>query len=248
MSRPTRLPPPLAWLYTLYAYSLFLPVALLALLCMLLLPTLRLRRTAARCAARAWMALTGLRLAVHHRQRLPAGQCVVVANHSSYLDGFVLSAVLPPRFGFVIKREMSRVPLANLLLSRLGSEFVERFDRHKGASDARRVVRNASNGHSLVFFPEGTFAQQPGLLRFHGGAFRAAMHAGCPVVPCVIRGARDALPPPGLLLHPTRIEVEFLPPLTAVDGAVEEASTALRDRARREILAALGEPDLSQAA
>jgi len=51
-----------------------------------------------------------------------------------------------------------------------------------------------------------------------------------------------------LLLHPTRIEVEFLPPLTAVDGAVEEASTALRDRARREILAALGEPDLSQAA
>lgn len=248
MSRPTRLPPPLAWLYTLYAYSLFLPVALLALLCMLLLPTLRLRRTAARFAARAWMALTGLRLAVHHRQRLPPGQCVVVANHSSYLDGFVLSAVLPPRFGFVIKREMSAVPLASFLLARIGSEFVERFDRHKGASDARRVLRNATNGHSLVFFPEGTFAKRPGLLKFHSGAFHTAARAGCPVMPCVIRGSRTALPAPSLLLSPGLIDVEFLPALPAAAAGDEQSTAALRDRARREILAALGEPDLSQAA
>jgi len=40
---------------------------------------------------------------------------------------------LPPRFGFVIKREMSRVPLANLLLRRIGSHYVDRGRGHKGA-------------------------------------------------------------------------------------------------------------------
>src|SRR2546430_11380299 len=49
--------------------------------------------------------------------------------------------------------------LAGVVLRRLGSEFVERFNRQRGAADARRVLRNASNGHSLVFFPEGTFTR-----------------------------------------------------------------------------------------
>ncbi len=248
MTRITRLPPPLHWAYTLYAYSAFLPVAVFALLSVVLLPTLGLRRSAARAAARAWLLFTGMRLTVRHCERLPVSQCVVVANHGSYLDGLLLTAALPPRFGFVIKREMSAVPLANLLLARIGSEFVERFDRHKGASDARRMLRSAAHGHSLVFFPEGTFAKRPGVLKFHAGAFHAAARAGCPVVPCVIRGSREALPAPSPLLSPARIEVEFLPPLPAITPGAEHETAALRDRARREILAALGEPDLSQAA
>ncbi len=247
MSATPRLPAPLDRLYTLYAYLAFLPIAVLALLGMLL-PGLALRRRVARAAARSWLALTGMRLQVRHAERLPQGHCVLVANHAGYLDGLVLTAVLPPRFGFVIKREMSGVPLAGLLLSRIGSEFVERFDRHKGASDARRVVRTASNGHSLVFFPEGTFAKRPGLLKFHSGAFHAAVRAGCPVVPCVLRGTREALPTPGMRLTPGRLAVEFLPALPVIVDAAEHATVALRDRARREILAALGEPDLSQAA
>ncbi|MBV6418657.1 MAG: Bifunctional protein Aas [Steroidobacteraceae bacterium] len=247
MSATPRLPAPLGWLYTLYACLAFVPIGVLALLGMLL-PGLALRRGVARAAARSWLALAGMRLAVRHAERLPAGHCVVVANHAGYLDGLVLTAALPPRFGFVIKREMSGVPLAGLLLSRIGSEFVERFDRHKGASDARRVVRNASNGHSLVFFPEGTFAKRPGLLKFHSGAFHAAARAGCPVVPCVMRGSRDALPTPGMVLSPGRLEVEFLPPLCAITDTGEHATARLRDEARSAILVALGEPDLSRAA
>ncbi len=242
-----RLPTPLGWPYTLYAYLAFVPIGVLVLFGMML-PGLALRRGVARAAARSWLVLAGLRLTVRHSDRLPDAHCVVVANHAGYLDGLVLMAALPPRFGFVIKREMSTVPLASLLLSRIGSEFVERFDRHKGASDARRVLRSASNGHSLVFFPEGTFAKRPGLLKFHSGAFHAAAHAGCPVVPCVLRGTREALPAPGILLSPGRLEVEFLPVLPASIDSEEQATAALRDRARSAILAALGEPDLTQAA
>lgn len=186
-----------------------------------------------------------MQLNVRGMERLTPGQCIVVANHASYLDGLVFTAALPARFSFVIKREMSAVPLAGLFLRRIGSEFVERFDRNRGAADARRVLRNAESGHSLVFFPEGTFTRTPGLLKFHTGAFVTAARAGCPVIPAVVRGTRAALPPTGALPRPGRIEIDILPPIHAQPPAAEASSAALRDRARQEILLALGEPDLT---
>ena len=184
-------------------------------------------------------------LRVRGLDRLAAGQCIVVANHASYLDGLVFTAALPARFSFVIKREMSAVPLAGLFLRRIGSEFVDRFDRHRTAADARRLLRNAASGHSLVFFPEGTFTRIPGLLKFHTGAFVTAARASCPVVPAVVRGTRAALPPSGGLPRPGRIEVEILPPIDAQPQTADSSSTTLRDRARQAILVALGEPDLT---
>ncbi|HLY51823.1 MAG TPA: lysophospholipid acyltransferase family protein [Steroidobacteraceae bacterium] len=209
------------------------------------LPGIARRRAAACACARGFLCLAAMPLRVLHAERLPAGQCVVVCNHASYLDGLVLTAALPPRFGFVIKREMSSVPFAGRALRRLGSEFVERFDRMRVAADARRVIRNAAQGHSLVFFPEGTFTPQPGLLKFHTGAFASAVRAGCPVVPAVLRGTRRALAPHSGWPLPGRIELEILPPLPVAPGAGSEAVPGLRDEARAAILAALGEPDLT---
>jgi 1-acyl-sn-glycerol-3-phosphate acyltransferase len=219
-------------------------LGLTALVAALALPGVRRRRAAARAFARAFLRVAGMPLTVRGIERLTPGQCVVVANHASYLDGLVFTAALPARFSFVIKREMSAVPLAGLFLRRIGSEFVERFDRHRSAADARRVLRNAANGHSLVFFPEGTFTRTPGLLKFHVGAFVTAARAGCPVIPAVVRGTRAALSPTGALPRPGPIEVEILPPVHTEPDA--QASAAhLRDRARHAILLALGEPDLT---
>jgi 1-acyl-sn-glycerol-3-phosphate acyltransferase len=231
--------------YALYAAAAFLVLGLTALIAVLALPGMHRRRAAARALARSFLWVAGMPLTVRGTERLAGGQCIVVANHASYLDGLVFTAALPARFGFVIKREMSAVPLAGLFLRRIGSEFVERFDRHRGAADARRVLRNAANGHSLVFFPEGTFTRMPGLLKFHTGAFVTAARAGCPVVPAVVRGTRAALPPTGALPQPGRIEVEILPAILPGPEAAEASAAALRDGARQAILAALGEPDLT---
>jgi len=235
---------PVRLLYAIYAIAVFLVTASCALLATLVLPGVQRRRAAARLAARLFFRLAGMPLSVKSLERLPQGQCVVVSNHASYIDGVVFTAALPPRFGFVIKREMSRVPLAGLLLRQLGSEFVERFDRHRSASDARRVLRKAANGSSLVFFPEGTFSHAPGLLRFHAGAFMTAARAGCPVVPATVKGSRAALSPLGGLPRPGPIVVEILPPITATAPKADAAAVELRDRARGTILEALGEPDL----
>ena len=232
--------------YALWALLAFLTAGVAALVLLAVLPGVERRRAAARGAARTYLRLAGLPLTVKFPERLPPGQCVVVCNHASYLDGIVLTAALPPRFAFVIKREMAAVPLAGALLRRLGSEFVERFDRGRGARDARRVLRNASEGRSLVFFPEGTFTRQPGLLGFHTGAFASASRAGCPLVPAVVRGTRRALAPNRPLPLPGPVELEILAPLTArADVPDDRAIADLRDRARAAMLAALGEPDLT---
>lgn len=236
---------PLRLAYALWAALAFLAVGLTALALLALLPGVPRRRAAARACARAFLWLAGMPLTLSFPERIPAGQCVVVSNHASYLDGVVFTAALPARFAFVIKREMDAVPLAGALLRRLGSEFVERIDRGRSAADARRVLRNAASGNSLVFFPEGTFTPTPGLLKFHTGAFASAARAGCPVVPAVVRGTRRALPPGGVLPSPGRITVEILPSLMPEATGGEAAIAELRDRARAAILGALGEPDLT---
>ena len=249
---PPRQPPglstlllaPLRLAYTLWVAADFLAVGLTSLVLLLVTPGLERRRAAARRAGRTFLWLAAMPLKVKHEERIPAGQCVVVCNHASYLDGPVLTAALPPRFAFVIKREMSAVPLAALVLRRLGSVFVER-NRTQVSADARRLLRNAAQGNSLVFFPEGTFDPRPGVHKFHAGAFASAVRAGCPVVPAVLRGTRRALWPGGALPLPGPLELESLTPITPAAEAAGEAVPALRDAARAAILAALGEPDLT---
>jgi 1-acyl-sn-glycerol-3-phosphate acyltransferase len=230
--------------YGLWCWSVLLVLVGAVLLLALPAPTVTLRRRIARRASRLFFAATGMRLHVRGGEHLPHGACVVVANHASYVDGLIMQAALPPRFGFVIKKEMVRVPFASLLLRRLGSQFVERFDRHQGGVDARRVLRAAAAGQSLAFFPEGTFTGRAGLARFHAGAFVAAARARVPVVPAAIRGARAILPANAAWPRRGVIDVDILEPLAPAGEREPDAALRLRRQARTAILASISEPDL----
>jgi 1-acyl-sn-glycerol-3-phosphate acyltransferase len=220
-------------LYTGYCLVLFTVLGLTVLVVNLFLRSLRRRRLVAGAFSRAFLRAVGIPFAVEGLDRLPEVPCVVVANHASYIDGLVAAAALPPDFAFVIKKEMVRVPLASLLLRRLGSQFVERFDRHKGGVDARRVLKLAATGQSLVFFPEGTFNEIPEVGRFLGGAFTTAARSGMPVVAMAIHGTRAVMPPVGFAIHRLPIRVEILEVLSSGDA---------RQRSRELISRAVGEP------
>ncbi len=230
-------------LYALYATVLFGCLALLAIFVLAVLPGLSRRRRLARRVSRTFLRLAGMSLSVEGLERLPAGPCILVANHASYIDGLVFTAALPPRFGFVIKREMASVPLAGFLLNRIGSQFMARDQAGQTLKDARRVMRSAESGQSIVFFPEGTFSEDPGLLKFHFGAFATAQRAGCPVVPAIIQGSRRALSPRGGLPHRARLRIEILEPMMPTALAGSAAVAALCRQARDAILRKLQEPD-----
>lgn len=232
-------------LYGVYAVTAFVVLGTLAFLLTLLPLNIGARRTIAHLTARAFLFTAGIRLRVHERE-LPSGPCVVVANHASYIDGVVLKAALPARFCFVIKKEVSRVPLAGLLLRRIGSEFVDRFNRHAGGLDTRRLIKAADAGQSLAFFPEGTFVAEPGVGKFHTGAFAIAGRSNMPIVPVAIRGTRHILPSGRFLPRLGAIEVQVLRAIApSADADMASAVALMRDQARSRIIAALGEPDLS---
>jgi len=233
--------------YGLYAAAAFLVCGLLAFALVLLPLGITARRHMAHLAAQAFFRLAGMPLKVLDAAHLPAGPCVVIANHASYLDGVVLKAALPARFSFVIKKEVAGVPLAGFVLRRIGSEFVDRFNRHAGGMDARRLFKAAETGQALAFFPEGTFLAEPGLGKFHTGAFAIAARAELPIVPIAIRGTRHILPSGRILPRPGRIHVQVLPPLAPLAGVDHTIATAqTRDQARQRILTALDEPDLAE--
>lgn len=225
----------------LWVWLLTIPLVLVAAPPIFVLPGLETRRAFAGLACRIYFRLCGLPVRTLGLERLPAVACIIVANHASYIDGPLLFAYLPPRFGFVIKKEASRLPIVGRLLERLGHHFVERRNRHEGGSDARRILRSVEQGQAIAFFPEGTFTPEPGLARFHSGAFAAAARAGVPVAPVVIRGTRRVLGEGNILPRWGRIEVEILEPLPAKAGA-GDAAVMLRDEARARIGAALDEP------
>ena len=251
-------PAPWRILYGLYAWLQFVLIALVTLSLLLLLPgSLERRRRLAAAGARLTLRLAGMRVCVGAgatsgtRSAAPVSglpaPCVIVANHCSYLDGVLLAGMLPPHFSFVIKREMSAVPLAGMLLRRIGVEFMERRAQGSVLRDTRRVLRHAAGGQALVFFPEGTFSPRIGLLPFHIGAFATATRARLPLVPLVIRGTRHCLPPGSPWPRPGRIEVQILPAI-APSAEGSGAAAILRERARAALLAALGEPDLANLA
>lgn len=236
-------------IYGPYAIAVFIVCAILTLVA-LLIPGLSLtsRRGIAHKGARAFFWFAGLPIEFKGIEHLPIGASVVVANHASYLDGVLLKAMLPSSFCFVIKKEMVQVPLAATLLRRIGSEFVDRFNRHAGAMDARRLIKAASMGQSLVFFPEGTFNREPGLARFHSGAFATAARGQVPVVPIAIVGTRHILPAGEFLPAWGRIQITVLEPVPAVDRkGVGTSPDVTKSTARARILSVLPEPDLADA-
>ena len=230
--------------YGPYVWLTLAAAVIPTLVLLLFTPTLAGRRRVAHCGARVFFLLAGITPRVEGMRNLPGEPCVVVANHASYLDGIILKAVLPPKFTFLIKSGVTNVPLANFLLRRIGSAFVDREDDTHRLRTGRRLLKAAMSGESLAFFPEGMFDGKPGLKPFLPGAFAAAWRAKLPVVSVVIGGSRHMLPAQVWLCAPGRLSVTICAP---VDVDALGSASELAAAARQRMLEHLGEPDLEQA-
>lgn len=229
--------------YSLCCWTLVAAIGSVTLVALVMIPRLSWRRRSIRGAARCLRILSGNRLTVRGLDHLPAGPCVVVANHASWLDGPLLASRLPARFDFVAGELFRRQRVAGFLLRRIGSEFVERYEAEGAVSDAVRIGRLAQT-HSLVMFPEGGLERAAGLRPFHTGAFMAAAQAGRPVVPMAIVGTRSMLRPGQRVVHRGEATLIIGDPIVP-DGDDWSAALRLQQSARDVILRHCHEPDLA---
>jgi 1-acyl-sn-glycerol-3-phosphate acyltransferase len=127
-------------------------------------------------------------------RRSPA---VVMANHESLFDPAVLMRSTPSPLRFVVKREVSRVPVFGRALSAMGHVFIDRGDSEEADRALDRAAKAISAGRTVLVFPEGTRAETDALLPFKRGGFRLAVRAGVPILPVGIAGTGRILPKRG---------------------------------------------------
>jgi 1-acyl-sn-glycerol-3-phosphate acyltransferase len=114
----------------------------------------------------------------------PAGGLVVM-NHISWLDIFVLNSVAPSRF--VSKSEVARWPLVGYLCTRSGTVYIER-GRKRAARLANEAIRTAlAGGERVAVFPEGTTSHGDHVMHFHAALLQPAIDTGGQAHPATLR-------------------------------------------------------------
>jgi 1-acyl-sn-glycerol-3-phosphate acyltransferase len=108
-------------------------------------------------------------------------RAMVVANHVSWLDIFVINTVHPCRF--VAKAEIRAWPLLGWLSERAGTVFIARGQRRELRHVFQGLVEHLAAGERIAFFPQGTTTLQGESLPFHPNLFEAAIDARVPVQP-----------------------------------------------------------------
>jgi len=240
-------------IYAVYVWTLFLILTSVTWLTVMLSPTLKWRWRVAHGLARFLFFASGIKIVVKGRENLPPESqiSIYVANHSSYLDSFAIVASVPRNFSFIAKHELSQNFFTGAALKRVGTKFVERFDKLRGVHDAQDIASTKHLTQSLLFYPEGTFTRVSGLQNFHMGAFITAAKTGMQIVPIAIRGTRSMLRPG--TWRPRRGRITFTvgkvitPEIEVEGGTGSQWATAvkLRQAAHQHILAHCGEVDLS---
>jgi 1-acyl-sn-glycerol-3-phosphate acyltransferase len=116
---------------------------------------------------------------------LPAGPYVIISNHSSYLDIFLMHSIMSKHpFLFMGKSEILSYPIIKTYFKGLNIP-VHRKDRTKAARSFNEAKNAVHEGWSIMIFPEGTIPDHdnPKMLPFKYGAFKLAKALDIPIVP-----------------------------------------------------------------
>jgi len=113
------------------------------------------------------------------------GPALIVANHISWIDVFLMLATTSAHF--VAKIEIASWPVVGRLVIGAGTLFIERGKRHAVHQLNERIQSMLSAGRRVAVFPEGTTSDGQRLLQFHGNLLEPALRAQAPVIPVGIR-------------------------------------------------------------
>jgi 1-acyl-sn-glycerol-3-phosphate acyltransferase len=196
-----------------------------------------------------------LNVGAHVHGELPSvsGNVLLVANHISWLDIFVLNAHLPVRF--VAKAELARWPVVSRMVRGAGTVFLERERRRDTHRVTRDMAEVLANGDVVAIFPEGTTTHGHEVLPFKSSLLQPIVEAGGHVQPVAIR---YRTPDGAIAMAPTyvgetsfassffavcaeralRVELTALPALPAASGNRRDLARA----AEASIRTALAEP------
>lgn len=182
-------------LKTIAATLFWWPVLVLDALCLALLVTVlpgRLRnRAVLRAASSLLLKAAGVRVQVQGIHNIIRDRSqIIVVNHESWFDSFILGAVLPIPVTFVSKKEMFQVPVYSYIMRRLRFVSVDRVNPRNDLKSIDATAALLQSHLSLVVFPEGVMSRKGKLGSFKRGAVYFAANTNVPVTPIAVIGTR----------------------------------------------------------
>lgn len=184
-------------------------------------------RSWARCSL--WMLdrLCGLRFTVEGRERIPAGNHIVMCKHTSAWETVALFVIFPPHV-WVLKRELLWVPLMGWGLKLLRPIAIDRGAGHRAVNQVvEQGEQRLAEGLWIIIFPEGTRVARGETRKYGVSGALLAVAAGRMVVP-VSHNAGDFWPRRGILKKPGTIRVIIGAPIPAAGRDPRELNVEIR--------------------
>jgi putative phosphoserine phosphatase/1-acylglycerol-3-phosphate O-acyltransferase len=142
---------------------------------------------------------------------------VFIFNHRNNFDGIITIALVRDDWTAVAKQAVKNDPIIGTLGRVLGAAFIDRDDTRRAVEDLQELEKLARAGMSIVISPEGTRTDTTAVGPFKKGPFRIAMSVGIPIVPVVIRNARDISARDSMTITPGTVDVAVLDPIDVSD-------------------------------
>jgi len=158
------------------------------LTCAFIFPFLTASKREARVRRWSFQLLTLCKVRVQFKDQSGgqiAGHALIIANHVSWLDIFVINSWNACHF--VAKADIRSWPIAGWLSAQAGTIFLARGKQREVRRIYEGLVHQLKENKRIAFFPEGTTGAQGGILPFHPNLFEAAIEAKVPILPFAVR-------------------------------------------------------------
>ena len=168
---------------------------------------------------------------------------LLYGNHQGMFDVVALAATYPGALGCVFKKELANVPLLKQLIACTKSFAMDREDVRQSLTVIQNVTKEVQSGRNYLIFPEGTRSKNGNTMgEFHGGSFRCALKAKCPILPIAFVDSFKVLDQKGS--KPLAMQIHYLPPISYEeykDLKTVELAELVKSRIREVIDLALAE-------
>jgi 1-acyl-sn-glycerol-3-phosphate acyltransferase len=231
----------------LYKWFVIIPVMVLStmLVCILIIlfSALGMPDFSSRVFGTSWarlnMLFTLMSIEVQGKEIVdPQQSYIVVANHQSLLDIYVIYGYSGIDFKWIMKKELRSIPLFGLACEMMGHIIVDRSNATAALESINLARSRIKDGISVVFFAEGTRSRNGEIEQFKKGAFRLALELGLPILPVSIHNTSKVLPSDTLDWHPGHVKLKFHEPISTTGMDMKDIF-ALRDQTRTVIADAL---------
>jgi 1-acyl-sn-glycerol-3-phosphate acyltransferase len=174
--------------------------------------------------ARWTLALLGIKVEVKGKTNVPEKACLFLFNHTSFMDIFAMMSEIPG-IHFGAKIQLFSIPIFGIGLRAAGMLPIARENREQAIRILTEAEDRAKKGEKFALSPEGGRNDEEKLLPFKSGPFIFAIKTGVPIVPVIIKGAKDAWPKHHLLpVGGKVIHLEFLPQVKTQKYTIDQRS------------------------